>query len=297
MNAAPHAVNGILLLDKPQGITSNAALQRVRNCFKRVKAGHTGSLDPLATGMLPICLGEATKVSAYLLESSKTYLAECRFGTQTDSGDITGVEVAQAPLPAISLDHIEKLRKQFTGDIQQIPPMFSALKQQGKRLYELARKGITVDRPARTVHIHSLEILEISEHSLSIQVRCSKGTYIRTLLEDMAKSLGSVACMSQLRRLQVDPFASQMISLDALEAMDFGQASQLLWPADTALTHFPECKLNHINSKKMLHGRVVEAPSGQKLGLVRIYSDSDVFLGIGEIKADDCLYPKRLFVS
>ena len=212
------AVSGVLLLDKPAGITSNKALQEVKHLFGAAKAGHTGSLDPLATGMLPICLGEATKISAFLLDADKRYRVTCRLGITTSTADADGEVVQTRDFSGITMKHIEKLVPEFSGSISQVPPMYSAVKHQGQRLYALAREGIEVERKPRTVQIYQLLLHSLNEGLLDLEVACSKGTYIRTLVEDMGEALGCGAHVVQLRRLSVGPFDGDMVSIDELRA-------------------------------------------------------------------------------
>jgi tRNA pseudouridine55 synthase len=213
-------VNGILLLDKPAGLTSNAALQAVKRLYRARKAGHTGSLDPLATGLLPICFGEATKISGFLLDADKHYRVQCRLGVRTNTGDAEGEVLEQRPVEGITEAALRKVIEGFIGDIEQIPPMYSALKHKGERLYNLARQGVEVEREARTVTIHALELLDFGGDTAELRVHCSKGTYVRTLVEDIGALLGCGAHVSGLRRLGVGPFdGSVMHDMDALEAL------------------------------------------------------------------------------
>jgi tRNA pseudouridine55 synthase len=285
---------GILLLDKPQGLSSSAAVQRVRRALNRIKAGHTGSLDPLATGMLPICLGEATKVAGYLLEGDKHYAFTARFGARTTTGDLEGPVAEVAPVPEDLQSAIRHVLLQFTGPIQQIPPMYSALKRDGQPLYKLARQGIEVDRPARDIRIHRLTLLDVQGADARFEVICSKGTYIRTLAEDIARALGSCAHLSVLRRTAVQPFEERStITLDAFES-DPGAAS-LLAP-DAALLHLPEIRLEPGLARRLGLGQVVLLPGGAPgTGLARVYQQEGAFLGIGELLAGETLKPVRLF--
>src|SRR5579862_9142002 len=211
-------IHGILLLDKPLGMTSNAALQKVKRLFNAKKAGHTGSLDPLATGMLPICFGEATKFSQFLLESDKCYQVEAKLGVKTRTGDAEGEVIAVKPVMDLTCERLEAVLSQFVGQIQQIPPMYSALKIQGKPLYELARQGIEIPREARSVQIYRLQLIDFQAETLKFEVQCSKGTYVRTLVEDIGELLGCGAHVSALRRTVVLPYNEiKMYTLDALE--------------------------------------------------------------------------------
>ena len=212
-------IHGIVLLDKPAGISSNRALQRVRGIFQARKAGHTGSLDPFATGMLPICLGEASKTAAYMIEAGKHYQATAHLGEATTTGDIEGQVIQTGPVPQIEADDLSRRLGQFIGEIAQVPPMYSALKHEGKPLYEYARAGIEIERPARNVTIHELELVEWQPPRLTFSVHCSKGTYVRTLAEDIAVMLGSCAHLVELRRTLVEPFTGHpMVTLEQLQA-------------------------------------------------------------------------------
>ena len=255
-------INGILLLDKPAGLSSNKILQKVKWLYQAKKAGHTGSLDPLATGMLPICFGAATKISSFLLDSSKHYRVIGTLGTATDTGDEEGSVIETCALPGLDEQGVEKVLAQFRGDISQIPPMYSALKHHGKRLYDIARQGETVERPARNLTIHALELINYDQASIELQVHCSKGTYIRTLVEDIAKALGSCGHVHRLHRTVVDPFdTNTMISFEAIEkASGDGHAAldKLLIPADAGLRHLPEVHLSEAQSKAILFGQAIE---------------------------------------
>jgi tRNA pseudouridine55 synthase len=292
-------VNGILLLDKPRGLSSNAALQRVRRAFGRVKGGHTGSLDPLATGMLPICLGEATKVAGYLLDGDKEYQFTMRLGERTATGDVEGEVVERAPVPTDPRAQLLSLLPTFLGPIQQVPPMYSALKRDGQPLYKLARQGIEVEREARTITIHALDLLGTTDTDATLCVRCSKGTYVRTLAEDLARALGSCAHLTALRRTAVAPFPmSAMIALDALEA---DPATVPLLPADAALPQLAQVQLDSPQAQGLRHGQAVRLPSiaAPVEGLVRVYGPGRLFLGLGLMKPADegaaLVEPVRLF--
>lgn len=296
-SAAP--ANGILLLDKPLALSSSAAVQRVRRAFSRVKAGHTGSLDPLATGMLPICLGEATKVAGYLLDGDKEYEFTMRLGERTSTGDAEGEVVERAPVPAAPEAQILSLQPTFLGPIQQVPPMYSALKRDGQPLYKLARQGLEVERQARTITIHALELRAVAGRDASLRVRCSKGTYVRTLAEDLARALGSCAHLVALRRVAVAPFpAMAMVTLEALEA---DPAAASLLPADAALPQLPAAQLDEAETGRLRHGQAVRqsAAPGVAHPLVRLYGPGGAFLGVGRQEpcaADAVLvHPVRLF--
>jgi tRNA pseudouridine55 synthase len=294
-------VDGLLLLDKPVGLTSNAALQRVKRLFRAGKAGHTGSLDPLASGMLPLCFGQATKVSAYLLDADKTYRVTARFGTQTDTADADGTVVAESPVTTVEREALEQALDRLTGDISQVPPMYSALKKDGIRLYELARQGIEVDRPARPVTIRSLDIEEFDPGAPVIRVACSKGTYVRTLVEDLAGMLGTVGHVAALRRLTVEPFAeAQLVTMAQVEAAaeTGGEALDgLLIPIDSALVVLPAVNLNREQAWYMRHGNPVQVARPPQAGFCRIYDEQARFVGVGEALKDGRIAPKRLFIT
>jgi len=291
-------VHGVLLLDKPIGLTSNDALQRAKRIFAANKAGHTGSLDPLASGMLPLCFGEATKVSGFLLDADKRYAATAKLGQRTDTADAEGQVTATATVPVLTPVLIEQALARFRGEIQQIPPMYSALHHQGQRLYDLARDGIEVEREPRAVTIHELSLAGQGDDTLSLEVRCSKGTYIRTLVEDVAQALGTLAHVTVLRRLSVGPFGmdSAMHSLESLEALkDSGPAAldALLLPVDHAVLHWPKASLQDDMAFYFTQGQAVRVAGTPSEGRLRVYAGSR-FLGVGEIIEDGRLAPKRL---
>lgn len=291
-------ISGILVLDKPAGMSSNGALQHVKRLFNANKAGHTGNLDVPATGLLPICLGEATKVSAYLLDSNKTYRARCKLGIMTTTGDAAGEVVTEHVVPEISESKLEQAFKKFIGEIEQVPPMYSALKHNGKRLYELAYKGIEVERKARNITIFNITLIDYSHDEFEIKVSCSKGTYIRTLAEDIGHALGCGAHILTLRRLEAGPFkASQMITAEKLQDIaDQGieQLDNLLLPMDFALMNFPEVRLSEDVAYYLCQGQAVTVSGLPKSGRLRIYNKSNQFLGLGEVLDDGRLAPKRL---
>ncbi len=291
-------VDGILLLDKPLGLSSNKALQAARHVFKANKAGHTGSLDPLATGLLPICFGEATKFSAFLLEAAKHYRAECRLGVVTSTGDAEG-EVLETRPVAVTLEQVESVLPRFRGRIQQIPPMHSALKHQGERLYNLARKGIEVEREPREVEIHALETVEFDGDRLLLDIHCSKGTYVRTLVEDIGEALGCGASLSALERTGVEPFRDQRrYTLDQLREIreQQGDAALLdcLLPIEAALADWPEIELSSAMSFYLKQGQPVQVPGAPLEGLLRLRGEGEGFLGVGQILDDGRVAPKRL---
>jgi tRNA pseudouridine55 synthase len=290
-------VDGILILDKPIGRSSNQALQQVRKLYRASKAGHCGSLDPLATGILPICLGEATKFSSYLLGANKTYRATCKLGETTTTGDAEGEVVERRPV-LVDATQIRQSLVQFVGEIEQIPPMYSALKHQGKRLYQLAREGRQVERKPRRVTIYHLALLSCSADSLSFEVSCSKGTYIRTLAEDIGAVLGCGAHLSALRRSAVDSFVEQdavtIEQLQLLEQQDGDQLDDLLLPISRALMQFPELSLDASTSLKISQGKRVQLGASETAGPCRLVTDDGRFMGLGEVAPDGELAAKRL---
>ncbi|MEQ1800405.1 MAG: tRNA pseudouridine(55) synthase TruB [Gammaproteobacteria bacterium] len=296
------AINGLLLLDKPTGMTSNAALQRVKWLFRARKAGHTGSLDPLASGMLPICFGEATKFAGYLLDADKTYRVQARFGLRTDTGDAEGRVVETHLRAPVSAVEIEGAMAALTGPILQVPPMYSALKQQGQRLYEIARAGREVPRQARPVAIHQFVLEAFDPVTPVFRVRCSKGTYIRTLIEDLARLLGTLGHVIVLRRLEVEPFGGQgMVTLAEVEALGLGASDTdlaaldaILRPLEDALPAWPAVHLEGSRALRVSRGGPVPAPPGHGPGPVRLYGPGGTFLGVGEVQPDGVVTPRRL---
>ena len=295
-------IDGIILLDKPLGWSSNQALGRVKYLLAARKAGHTGSLDPLATGLLPLCFGQATKVSGWLLDADKRYEAVARLGVVTRTGDLEGEALRERPVPALSATAIERACAGLRGEIQQVPPMYSALKHEGRRLYELARKGVEVERPARAVTVHALTASLIAPDRLRIQVRCSKGTYIRTLVEDLGEALGCGATVAELRRTGHGAFdAADMVSLATLEnAADAAGPQGLerwLLPADRALADRPEVRLDAASSRFLRQGQPVFVAGVRDTGPLRLYDPQGTFLGVGQLQDDGRVAPRRLFVS
>lgn len=290
-------VHGILLLDKPLGLTSNEALQRVKNLFYARKAGHTGSLDPLASGMLPLCLGEATKVSAFLLDADKRYQVEGTLGVKTATGDAEGDVLEEREVPALTEQQMEQVLSVFRGKIKQIPPMYSALKHKGERLYKLARQGVEVEREAREVEIMDLQLTRLESPLFEIEVHCSKGTYIRTLVEDIGEALGCGAYVSALRRTSVGPFQDGMVTLDELEAMHAEDSRSLdskLLKVEAALAAFPSVSLTADSAFYIQQGQAVLVPKAPTSGMVRLFQGEKQFLGMGEILDDGRVAPKRL---
>ena len=294
-------VSGIILLDKPLGFTSNAALQKVRWLLNAEKAGHTGSLDPLATGVLPLCFGEATKFSQYLLDSDKGYETVMQMGQTTNTGDAEG-EVLQTREVTVGRADIEALLPRFRGQISQIPPMYSALKRDGQPLYKLARAGEVVEREARSVTIGRLELLECEGTRARLSVGCSKGTYIRTLVEDIGEALGCGAYVAELRRTQAGPFAlAQTVTLEELEQAHAEGGNEaldrFLMPSDSGLQDWPLVCLSEHSAFYWLHGQAVRAPDAPQFGMGRVQDHNARFIGIGEVSEDGRIAPRRLIRS
>ncbi len=285
-------VDGVLLLDKPLGMTSNDALQKARRLFSAAKGGHTGTLDPLATGLLPLCFGEATKFSADLLDADKTYEAVLRLGVTTDSGDAEGKVIATAEVN-VEATQVADVLPQFVGDIQQIPPMHSALKRDGRPLYELARQGIEVEREARAVTIHAIECLAFSGDALTLRVACSKGTYIRVLAADIGRVLGCGAHLTALRRTVVgDLTLENAVTLAELAAIDEAERGERLSPVDALLQSLPMVMLEGVEANRFKHGNPVALPAGLA-GKMRVYAEGRL-IGVGEPGPGGLLWPKRL---
>ena len=285
-------VDGVLLLDKPIGFTSNDALQKARRLFSAAKGGHTGTLDPLATGLLPLCFGEATKFSADLLDADKTYEAVLKLGVTTDSGDAEGKVTATSTVNTEKAA-ILKLLPLFTGDIQQIPPMHSALKRDGRPLYELARQGIEVEREARAVTIHAIDLLDFAGDLLTLRVACSKGTYIRVLAADIGAALGCGAHLAALRRTRVgDLDLDGAVTLAELEGLDEAGRTARLKPVDALLHTLPILTVEGEAAQRFSHGNPVDLPDGLS-GKIRVYENGKL-IGIGEPGSGDRLWPKRL---
>lgn len=292
-------VHGILAMDKPRGLTSNRLLQKVKWLFKARKAGHTGSLDPLATGVLPICFGEATKISRFLLDADKTYVADIRLGSKTDTGDATGTVVERILVSGVSREKLLDVLSRFEGDTEQVPPMYSALKRNGRPLYAYARKGEVLERDSRRISIFSLRLLEFGEDWLRIHVRCSKGTYIRTLAEDIGIALGVCAHLENLRRIQLGSFSlDNAVSIDRLEALAARQPDflpSLLESIDGALGYFPEVMLQLPAAKVLQQGRSIQLTPTAPREWVRIYAEPGrIFLGLGELTGAGVLVPRRM---
>lgn len=304
-------VHGIVLLDKRQGVSSNQALQEVRRLLNANKAGHTGALDPLATGLLPLCFGEATKVSALMLDDNKRYQVTIRLGIMTDTGDAEGKVIAEMPVPEFSEQTLRDCLTHFTGDIEQVPPMYSALKHQGKKLYELAREGKTVERPARQITIFELNLLDFAPDHITLDVACSKGTYIRSLAEDIGHHLGCCGTVTALRRTASGRFnIAEAYTLPQLQAMDSHALQACLIAVDTPLTDIPSIDVSLEQAERIKQGQQVaiawqpaepsapetcdELPQIIGAGAVRIYCQQ-AFLGLGEMLINGKLAPKKLF--
>lgn len=291
-------VNGIFLLDKPKSMSSNHALQKVKRIYDANKAGHTGSLDVPATGLLPICLGEATKFSSFLLDANKSYLVEACLGVTTNTGDAAGEVISHRDIGEINQETLERICSMFIGEIEQIPPMFSALKHNGKRLHELAYQGIEVERPARKITIFDIALQKYDQTHFTIKVTCSKGTYIRTLIQDIGEKIGCGAHVLNLRRLHSGPFdEQQMMSLEELEKVaDQGQTEldALLFPLDSSLVDLPKIDLDQMQSKALCYGQIVRVNMTAADEQIRVYDESNRFLGIGKLNQDGELKAKRL---
>lgn len=294
-------VTGILLLDKPLGLTSNAALQRVKSLYRAAKAGHTGSLDPLATGLLPCCLGDATKFSAFLLDADKRYRFRVRLGVTTATADAEGEVLETRPLEGIDEARVRETLRGFLGAIDQLPPMYSAVKHQGQRLYKLARQGVEVERQTRRIEIFSLDLRSFDLPEIELDVHCSKGTYVRTLAEDIGRELGCGGHVSQLRRTGVGPYvepAASFVTLDQVASMAEDETPQrlddLLLPLDSALGHWPAVTLSSDAAFYLGQGQAVLIPRAPTEGLVRLYDPASRFVGVGAILDDGKVQPKRL---
>ncbi|MFI0474219.1 tRNA pseudouridine(55) synthase TruB [Halomonas sp. HMF6819] len=290
-------VNGVMLLDKPKGLSSNHALQRVRRLFEAQKAGHTGTLDPMATGLLPICLGEATKFSAHLLEADKMYRTRVELGVITDTGDAEGEVLERRAVPTLTEHDIEAAIARFRGEIDQVPPMYSALKHQGKKLYELAREGKEIERKARRVCIHEARLIGFEGATFELEVSVSKGTYIRTLAEDIGAVLGCGAHISALRRLKTGPFDSEaMWTLEEIEALaDQPTREATLMPVDVLVDHLPALTVDDTGHQRLSHGQpaAIDATALGLENLARLYY-ADAFIGLGVVKGPQEVAPKRL---
>ena len=298
-------MHGILLLDKPSGITSNDALQQVKRIYNAAKAGHTGALDPLATGMLPICLGEATKFSQFLLDADKRYQVTARLGERTDTSDADGQVISRRPV-AVTDAQLQQALAGFRGDTLQVPSMYSALKHQGRPLYEYAREGIEVEREARPITVYALELLAFRGDEIELDVHCSKGTYIRTIVDDLGEVLGCGAHVTRLHRSQVARYPSErMVTLEQLQSV-FEQCKAegrppredldpLLMPMDTAVSELPEVNMSEIVASYVNQGQAVQVPKSPLNGFVRMtVGETREFIGVGEMDDDGKVAPRRL---
>lgn len=291
-------INGVLLLDKPLGFSSNQALQKVKWLFQAAKAGHTGTLDPLATGLLPICLGEATKFAQYVTDADKTYIATVKFGETTTTGDAEGEILTKHPVD-FDLKKLSLVCDAFVGEISQVPPMYSALKFEGKALYEYAREGVDIERKARLVNITSIQIDSFENEVAVLTVSCSKGTYIRTLAEDIGHKLGCGAHLIGLRRTETAGYMIEdAITLEALELLvketPVGALAELLLPMDSAIAYLPRVILNADASHYLMQGQAVWQSGVIPEGELRLYDDKNQFLGLGVLQEDGKIAPKRL---
>ena len=294
-------IHGVFLLDKPQGMSSNDIMQKVKRIFQANKAGHTGALDPLATGMLPICLGEATKFSQFLLDADKRYLVTAKLGERTDTSDAEG-QIVETHEVKVKTPEILTALEQFRGDILQVPTMFSALKHNGKPLYEYARQGITVEREARPITIFELNFIEYNAPYLTLEVHCSKGTYIRTLVDDLGEALGCGAHVTMLRRTAVADYPTEkMLDWNALQALaepqDLSLLDALLLPIDTAVANLPMLTLNESQTQGIGFGQRIKFDNSNRLqGQVRLFSHENRVLGVAVIDENNVIRPQRLVV-
>ncbi len=301
-------VNGILLLDKPEGMTSNGALQEAKKIFNAAKAGHTGSLDPLATGVLPLCFGEATKFSQFLLNANKRYLTRIRLGVVTTTGDADGQTLTTAEVPDISTSDLEVILDRFRGEISQIPSMYSAIKVNGQPLYKLARQGIEIERKSRQVTIFKMDLVSLVHAEIVLDIFCSKGTYVRSIAEDIGEAIGCGAHVIALRRLESGPFGIEdTCSMEALwqlrESGGTNALDEMLLPESSAVEDWPSVELTDLTASYLRQGQPVQIPNAPTQGWVRIFSESagaserkQNFLGVGEILEDGRIAPRRLVV-
>ncbi len=290
-------LDGILLLDKTSGISSNQALLQVKRLFNAAKAGHTGSLDPLASGLLPVCFGQATRLAAFLLDSTKDYRVDVRLGRNTTTGDAEGQVKLERPVPELNDEELKAILGRFSGPISQVPPMYSALKRDGVRLYEYARNGIEVERSPRMVSIHQLDLLAYGSDRLSLRVSCSKGTYIRTLAEDIGEAIGCGGHVENLRRTAVGRFRSEASwTIDRLQSIAAeSRNDQCLLPIDEAVANWPRLEFSRESVHSASQGRTVEASNPPPTGWVRMYTNDNRFFGVGEILPDRRIAPRKVF--
>jgi tRNA pseudouridine55 synthase len=283
-----------LLLDKPIGFSSNQALQKVKWLFQATKAGHTGTLDPLATGLLPVCLGEATKFAQYVTDADKTYVANIRLGIKTTTGDAEGDVISNKPVN-VTQAQLETACQQFLGEISQIPPMYSALKHEGKALYEYARAGVNIERQARKITIKSMQLNVFSGTDAELTITCSKGTYIRTLAEDIGEVLGCDAHLAGLRRTETAGYhMAQAVDIEQLEAMTCEARDALLLPVDSAIEHFPKIILDVAAAQFFKHGQAIWQAGEILAAELRVYEENGLFIGLGKLLDDGKIAPKRL---
>lgn len=293
-------ITGIIIIDKPTGRSSNHVLQQVKRLFNANKAGHTGSLDPLATGVLPICLGEATKVSSYLLDADKQYHVTCQLGAVTDSGDSDGVVISTSIVPEFTEQDLLALLPDFKGELDQVPPMFSALKHQGQPLYKLARQGIEIERKSRRITIYDIKLLAITKDSFTLDVRCSKGTYIRTLVEDISHKLGSGGHVTMLRRVAAAGYVEQQaLTIEQLTAnAEHGELvlDKLLLPSEDALPDWPSVELSDYMVAAIRQGQAIKVDQAFKCANVKLFDPLQQFIGLAEMTDTGMVQPKRVFV-
>ena len=297
------AITGVIVLDKPQGWTSGLAVQRVKRLFDASKVGHTGSLDQLATGVLPLCFGEATKLSGFLLNSDKTYEVRIRFGVRTDSGDAEGKAIATRSLLDFDLDEakLDKALDRFRGEFDQLPPMFSAVKREGQPLYKLARKGIEVERDTRPIQVYENRLVEFTGEECALHIECSKGTYVRTIADELGEMLGCGAHVNALRRTKAGPFGlSHCVSFDALREAKCGDDARLLGllrPSASMVENFPPVSLTNASLWHVRHGQPVMVPHSPSKGWVRLHEEGlgdNGFVGVGEVLEDGRIAPRRM---
>lgn len=287
-------ISGVLLLDKPAGISSNGALQVAKRLYQAAKAGHTGNLDPIATGLLPVCFGEATKFSQFLLDANKTYQAVFKLGLTTTTGDAEGEVTSRCPV-SLSRAQVEQALQQFIGPILQVPPMYSALKHQGKALYTYARAGVEIERTAREITIYDLALDDFSGNELTVTVACSKGTYIRVLGEDLGRALGCGAFMQALRRTRIGGFEiGRGVTLEHLEGLSPEARDRQLLPPDCLVSGFPKVTLDRESAYYFRQGQAIWLPKQSHTGLMVLYDEKQDLIGMGEVAADGKIAPKRL---
>jgi len=282
------------LLDKPIGYSSNQALQKIKWLFQAAKAGHTGTLDPLATGLLPICLGEATKFAQHVTDADKTYIANIKLGAKTTTGDAEGEVIATKPVN-VTAPQFEQVCQQFLGEISQVPPMYSALKHEGKALYEYAREGVEIERPARQVTIAKIAVEAFSEHGAIVRVTCSKGTYIRTLAEDVGSKLDTYAHLTGLRRIETAGYdIADAMTIESVEALAMEMRDAQLLPVDSAIRAIPQVSISTDAAYYFKQGQAVWQSGQVPAGELRVYEENGTFLGLGKLQEDGKIAPKRL---